>query len=105
MIENIILPINITAYANELAYYSSKVENLGFNVDLSILNEKIAKILDATTAIDSEIASVQESLQTRHCRGKFKKLMKKIKKINGKLAGFEGGEHTGNNSGDELTLY
>lgn len=93
-----ILPINVTAYAHELAYYSSKVAKIqiaGDKVDLSHLDKSIQRVIAASSKLYRETRKVShelEKLQKHHLGGKkVEKLLRRAQRINSKLSSFERG--------------
>lgn len=95
---NPILPINTTAYAHELAYYSSKVAKIQLEndpVDLTSLDKSINKIIAVSKKLDREKKDVShelEKLKKHHLPSKkLEKLMRRARSINTKLSSFERG--------------
>ncbi|KAL8280525.1 hypothetical protein RQP46_007173 [Phenoliferia psychrophenolica] len=95
--DSLLLPINVTAYANELSYYVSKVRNLPSftsatesTIQLSALDDAVALVQKAAAALDVEIADVEAALANPH-KSCIHKTLKKVRSINKRLQQFEGG--------------
>lgn len=96
LVDSPLLPLNVTAYASELAYYVTLVESaLGSagGVNLAPLSAAVTKIQLAAATLAREVDAVALELQLVDPRGlgQADRLHQRLRSINRRLQGFEGG--------------
>lgn len=102
--DSLILPINLTSYAKELAFYSKKVHILVASLSsevkdslgLKALDEAIQVVQDSTYSLKMEIEGIEMALDSvRRVGGgkekEMKRLMKSVRSVNKRLREFESG--------------
>lgn len=89
--ESPLLPINATAYAHELVYYSTKVKALGVKVDLAPLDAAIRSVVDSAAQLQVQIDKAAAELASKHKRRPSGCLVRRVRSINKRLAGLERG--------------
>jgi len=101
---DLILPINVTSYATELAYYSQKVHAVASDLSLKerdslnlpALDRAIQAVQLATASLDIEAALVLDEIDKIHKAfppnlGRLKEALAAARSINKRLQHFEGG--------------
>lgn len=116
---NLFVPLNVTAYAEELSKYVDGIDKLnqaGISADLGPLRQSVKKVFDASIELDKEkeqlVVRLQKALRKAHrkqqlSKGKkdkkhghkrpdsdfeeLKKIMLAIRTVNSKVAKFEQG--------------
>ncbi|KAH8113339.1 Zn-dependent exopeptidase [Phellopilus nigrolimitatus] len=117
----IVLPLNTTQYAYDLDGYLNKVEDIagtqGFATDFSALRSSIAKLQNASLALDEEKADAEKHLRKlvkkwwkvrhghhKHWWHKIRTLLRKIGSWFGFGKNGEGCPHKNRNEGKDLKL-
>lgn len=99
---SLLLPLNITAYAQELSFYSAKIHKLSaelsatarLDLGLAALDASIVSVQSGALTLAEEIKEVEHELNKIGPNGrerKVKSLMRRVRSINKRAKEFESG--------------